>query len=234
MTFNVYVPSYKRSNKILTQNAVEYCTYVVRKSEENDYKEAGVHNIWAIEDELINSLVKVHNYIIENAPEDVICLIDDDVESLHFRLDDIKKATPEEASIEIERLAQIMYDLNIGYGATPSDMAVMYYDRPFKFSGVTGQLKIFNKNALKTRWKEGLKFLCDIQLELEELLKNRIILIPVYFCNKAFMDVNEGGNNSNGKSLAEFNSENDIMKLKWGKYYIKADGGKAGRVNVKR
>lgn len=144
------------------------------------------------------------------------------------------KATPEEASIEIERLAQIMYDLGIGYGATPSDMSLMYYDRPFKFSGVTGQLKIFNKKSLKTKWKEGLKFLCDIQLELEELLKNRIILIPVYFCNKAFMDVNEGGNNANGKSLAEFNAENDIMKVKWGKYYIKANGGKAGRVNVKR
>lgn len=92
MTFNVYVPSYKRSNKILTQNAVEYCTYVVRKSEEEDYKKAGVKNIWAVEDELINSLVKVHNYIIDNAPEDVVCLIDDDVESLHFRLDTLRKS----------------------------------------------------------------------------------------------------------------------------------------------
>ena len=235
MKFNIYVPSYKRSEKILTQDHLEYCTYVVRKSEEDLYRQAGVKSIWAIEDDKIDSLVKVHNYIIDNAPEDVVCLLDDDIAKFVYRIDTLETILDKETvTREIERLAQIMVDCGIGYGASPSDMNVKYYDRPFKFTGVTGAVKLFNKSKLKSRWKEGLKFLCDIQLELEELLSNRIILIPEYFCAEASMDVNEGGNNAQGKTLAEFNAENEEMKLRWGKYYKIANGGKAGRVNVKR
>lgn len=234
MTFNIYVPSYKRYDAILTDRTVEYCTYVVRKSEEQAYCDAGVRNVLAVEDSEIDSLVKVHNWILENTPEDVVCLIDDDVEGYSYRTDTLKKIdSTEQATIEIERLAQLLYDLDIGYAATPSDISLMYYDRPFKFVGVTGQLKIFNKKALKTRFQEGLKFLCDMEFELQELLRNRIILIPEYFCNHAHMDTNSGGNNEQ-KSLSMFNAENEIMKQKWGKYYIKADGGKAGRLKVDR
>ena len=36
-TFKIYVPSYKRSDKILTGSILPECTYVVRKSEEELY-----------------------------------------------------------------------------------------------------------------------------------------------------------------------------------------------------
>ena len=234
MTFNIYVPSYKRYGAILTQNCVEYCTYVVRESEAERYRAAGVENVLAVPDEEINSLVKVHNWILEKTPEDVVCLIDDDVEYFSYRTDTIEKILDKTAATrEAERLGQLLADLNIGYCATPSDQALMYYDRPFKFTGVTGQFKIFNKKALKTRFKEGMKFLCDMQFEMEELLKNRIILIPEYFVNQAHMDTNEGGNNEL-KTLSEFNAENDIMKNTWGKYYVKAGSGSAGKIKVER
>ena len=53
-TLGIYVPSYRRSSKILTYHLLEYCTYMVRKSEEQAYREAGVENIWAVDDELID------------------------------------------------------------------------------------------------------------------------------------------------------------------------------------
>ena len=75
----VYVPSYQRyDDKERIYDHLEYCTYVVRKSEEELYRKNGIENIWAIEDELIDSMHKVFQYIIDNAPEDIVVIIDDD------------------------------------------------------------------------------------------------------------------------------------------------------------
>lgn len=234
MTFNIYVQSYKRYDAILTYHSLEYCTYVVRKSELEKYRAAGIDSIWAIEDELIDSCAKVTNYLLDNAPEDVICILDDDIETFYHRTDTlVKLQDPEIVTREIERIAQVMSDLGIGYACCPIDTSVKYYDRAFKFSGVTGGLKIFNRNVLTNRVNPKYKYLSDIDFELKELLEHRIILIANYFCNNAKVDTNAGGNNGN-KSLTEIESENEQMSLKWGKYYRKANGRSAGRVVVQR
>lgn len=234
MTFNIYVQSYDRADEILTYHNLEYCTYVVRKSEAEKYRSAGVENVWAIEDKDIDSCGKVTNYLLDNAPEDIICIIDDDIETFYHRTDAlVKLESRESVTMEIERIAQIIADLDIGYACCPIDTSVKYYDRAFKFSGVTGGLKIFNRNILRNRVSLEYKYLSDIDFELKELIEHRIILIANYFCNNAKVDTNPGGNNAN-KSLREIETENEQMSLKWGKYYKKAGGGKAGRVNVKR
>lgn len=227
MTFNIYVQSYGRADTILTYHNLEYCTYVVRKSEESAYRAAGIDSILAIEDHLIDSCGKVTNYLLDNAPEDVICIIDDDIENFYYRLEDLTKIESKvDITREIERIAQMIIDLNIGYACCPIDTSIKYYDRPFKFAGVTGGLKIFNRSVIDTRVSLDYKLLSDIDFELHELLKRRIILIANYFCNNAKVDGN--------KSLREIKSENDRMSLKWGKYYRIANGGRAGRVAVKR
>lgn len=233
-TFNIYVPSYNRSDCIMTGNYLEYCTYVVRKSEEEKYKQAGIKSIWAVEDNLIDSFNKVSNFVIENAPEDVICIIDDDVKQICYRIDTLDKIeSPEVVTRELERLGQIMLDLNIGYLSCPSDSNVKYYDRPFKFVGVNGGMKMFNRKVLKSRFDLKLKFLSDIDLQLHELLKNRIIMIPNYFCFQCSIDTNKGGSNDN-KKLKDFEAENEYVSQMWGRYYEKADGGAAGKIKVKR
>ena len=58
-TIGIYVPSYKRSGTIITDHLLNSCTYVVRKSEEELYKAAGVRRVLAVEDELICSMSKV-------------------------------------------------------------------------------------------------------------------------------------------------------------------------------
>lgn len=234
MTFNIYVQSYKRAHAILTYHNLEYCTYVVRKSEEKEYKAAGIENVLSVEDQLIDSCGKVTNYLLDHAPEDIICIVDDDIETFYYRLEELTRIESKvDVTREIERIAQLMADLDIGYACCPIDTSLKYYDRPFKFVGVTGGLKIFNRTVLDTRVSLEYKFLSDIDFELHELLKRRIILIANYFCNNAKVDTNAGGNNGN-KSLREIESENDRMSLKWGKYYRKANGGSAGRVSVKR
>ena len=49
LTLGIYVQSYHRYNKILTQDLLERCTYVVRASEADLYRKAGVENVWAAE-----------------------------------------------------------------------------------------------------------------------------------------------------------------------------------------
>lgn len=234
MTFNIYVPSYGRSGRILTAKNLEYCTYVVRKSEEEAYRNAGIESIIAVNDEEINSAAKVFKWIYKNTPEDVICVCDDDLESFHYRIDTVDKIEdPVVVTREIERLAQILADTDLGYLCVPTDMNVKYYDRPFRFSGIPGSMRIYNKKKFKAYDTGEFLYLADIDVELQELMYNRIILIANYFCHKAMIDTNKGGN-SFSKSMHDMNAENDVMKQKWGKYFIKGDSNKLWRINVPR
>ncbi len=48
--FNIYVPSYGRAAVTNTFKLLEYCTYVVRKSQEEEYRARGIESVWAVED----------------------------------------------------------------------------------------------------------------------------------------------------------------------------------------
>lgn len=233
MTFNIYVPSYNRWGAIKTAKHLDYCTYVVRKSQERQYRDAGIESILAVDDLEINSLQKVTNYIIERTPEDVVALLDDDVYKVSYRLDSLTAITdPSLVSMELERLAQCLVDLNIGYCASPASSRAMYYDRPFRFTGTTGGMKIFNKAVCKARWSE-LLILSDMEFELTELLHNRIILIPDYFCDEHNIDTNSGGNNT-VKSNSLIEQENRTLIDRFGKYWRCPGNGKGGKVMVDR
>ena len=111
--FNIYIPSYGRADTITTHKLLEYYTVVVRESQREDYLQSiPAENILAVPDEEINSVCKVWNWLIDNAPEDYICLIGDDVPCFYYRLDRSEKLTdPEIITSEIERIAQIQMDL---------------------------------------------------------------------------------------------------------------------------
>lgn len=232
MKVGFYIPSYHRSDSLLTHKILPFSVHVVRKSEEEKYKSVGV-NVLAVEDELIDSIPKVENYIIENTPEDVIVILDDDIERFIYRIEENETLLDTDIVYdEIMRLAQLTVDLGIGYMSTPSDMNPKFYDREFKFCGITGGMRIINKNKCKSRFND-IDFLNDIDFELQELLQNRIILIPNYFIADACVDVNAGGSNDN-KTLRKYYLANETMKNKWGKYYVKSQNGKPGRVKVDR
>lgn len=234
MTFNIYVRSYNRYDKIVTQPLLEYCTYVVRESQAQLYRDAGVKNVWGVKDELVNSGAKVLNFLIENAPEDVIAVIDDDTTGFKYRLDKFEPITdPAIATAEIERLAQLVVDLDLGFGSGVGHTNLLYYDRPFKVCGVNNGLKIFNRKKVVGRFNGDYRFLYDDDFQMQELLTNRIVLLSMYFLHNSIVDTNKGGNNDD-KSGKEFNSDHDRMKEKWGKYYQKPEGGQSGRLVVKR
>lgn len=232
-TFNIYVASYNRAEKTIVHKLIEYCTYVVRKSEEKKYKEAGISSVWAIEDEKICSFSKVHNYLIENAPEDVICVLDDDM--AHFRYS-IERNLPIKDVVtptrEMERLGQILFDLDIGLLGTRITASPMNYHAEFNFSGMIWPIRIYNRKKLKSRYKE-IPFFSDTDFVLQELLRNRVILRPDYFASDAKLETNKGGMNIRRTKQIQSGVYEDL-KREWGKYITFDTTRNVTQIHVKR
>lgn len=229
----IYVPSCGRAETTTTFELLDECTYVVRKSEEEAYKKRGIPKVWAVPDEEIDSYVKVSNYINEHAPEELIFTIDDDVDYFLYRMDRSEKITDKEVVMsEIERIAQILLDLNIGFGAEDAAVTPWNYISEFSFKGTTGAMRWYNKNAYKSRYDEKVYHNCDLDVMLHELLVNRIILRPLYFCVQAGTDTNSGGNSS--KTRQDQIDCVDEMKRRWGRYFSYNFKNNKPRINVER
>lgn len=232
MTFNIYVPSYNRWNDTTVFRDVEYCTYVVRKSEEEHYRSIGVENVLAVPDEQINSFVKVHTWLIENAPEDVICVLDDDISRWYYRLSRKEELrNPVVITRELERLGQILADLELGLMGSPIT-AVPYYKDAWKLSGTIGPIRFYNRSRLQAKYEE-MPFFTDTDFVLQELLKNRIVLKPEYFVTDAKLETNKGGMNTSRHKKNQ-NEAFRLMKEKWGRYVQYSPKTNKTRILVKR
>lgn len=233
--FNIYVCSYNRPTTTTTYKLLDYCTYVVRKSQEQAYRDAGIESIWVIEDELIDSAFKVYDYVSRNAPEEVIALCDDDIISFVYRGQDNEDITdPHIATSEIERLAQLTEDLRIGYLTTDSTPRPFGYDQPFGFSvGSSGAFKIINRQYYKAQMDHDVFYCCDIDCVLQELIANRIVLHPKYFLARAKIDKNAGGLSSTRVRSAVMNSV-AAMENKWGQYFSYNFVSNTPNIKVKR
>lgn len=217
--FGIYIPSYKRADTITTHKLVEYYKVVVRESERDEYaKTIPEENIIAVEDNKINSVCKVWNWITDNAEEDYICIIGDDCPDFYYRLDkNVKITDPEIITSEIERVAQMMVDLNIGWGCDDATNVPWAYDREFAFKGTAGGINWVNRKKYSSRFNEDIGYCCDTDVVFQELIKNRIVFKPKYFCAGGGADKNKGGNSK--KSRASMIASFELMKKKWGKYF---------------
>lgn len=233
LKLGIYVPSYGRAETTTTFQLLDYCTYVVRKSEEEAYRARGIKDVWAVPDHEIDNLVKVSNYINDNSPERIIFTIDDDVDYFMYRMDKNEKITDKEVVMgEIERIAQLMLDLNIGFGAEDAAIAPWNYISEFTFKGTTGAMRWYNKDVYKSRFDEKVYHNCDLDVMLHELLVNRIILRPMYFCVKAGTDSNAGGNSSKTRQ-AQIDCALE-MKRRWGRYFDYNWKNNKPKINVSR
>ncbi len=215
----IYIPSYNRADTIATHKILEYYKVVVRKSQEEDYaKSVPRENIIAVPDEEIDSLVKVMNWIPDNAEEDIICVLGDDMSDTIYRLETNESVKdPEVVTSEIERIAQLMVDLDIGFGCVDASIAPWNYGSEFAFTGTCGGIFWVNKAVYKARFNPDIGYCCDTDVVFQELLVNRIVLKPKYFCSHGGTDTNKGGNSK--KTRASMISSYEMMKHKWGKYF---------------
>ena len=226
-TMNTYVISYKRSDTTKVHTLLEYCTYVIRESERKDYEKLGV-NLLCVEDSKVNSFANVNNWLIENAPEDVIAVLDDDISQFMYQKEKIKVIDKETTSREIERLCQLLYDLDVGLLGIRIGSIPYGYLAEFHFSGMIGPLRIYNRKKVKARYI-NMPFFGDTDFVLQELLLNRIILRPDYLVTNVEIELNKGGMNiSRNKKQQDETAEQ--MQNKWGKYFSFKSSGKFSNV----
>ena len=217
----IYVPSYKRHGKILTANTIGNCTYVVRESEAEQYRAALPVEISMIAapDDQINTLGKVRQWVIDNAPEDIVIQLDDDIKFLCYELKLNYEPIEDKETIlcELLRIAQIVDDLRLGEGSMTMTIDVRKHSSEFIFKGCIGIVYWFNKEYLKSQYETDI-IQVDIDHMLQELLHNRIIIIPDYMGVSGFYDKNAGGNNTT-KTKQRLVDAHNYLKAKWGKYF---------------
>lgn len=217
--FGVYIISHGRaaSGPITAKNFETY-KHVVRKSEEEEYAKNGFENILAIEDSLIDSYAKVFNYLQDNAEEDVIAIVDDDINYFEYReKETVPIESPETVQAEFERLAQMVYDLRIGLAYGPPTDTPYNYTSEFAWTGMPGAFKIVNRSCIKARMDPKADRNVDVDYVLQELLENRICLSAKWLCDKAFMEKNANVTGSRYTS-DQLISSLELMKLRWGRY----------------
>ena len=222
----------------MTKDLFEYCTYVVREEEADLYRKAGVDDLLVIpKDSGVFSFMSTLYWIIENAPEDVIFIADDDIEKFAYRMDDTtyletKDGKPDQEKItaEVERIGQILLDLNVGFAFDQPNLAPYGYTREFAFVGMPGHIRWINRHALKATYSREDAAASDVDMMMQELLKNRIVLQPKYLCVKAGMDTNEGATRTRKGHLLLI----EAMKTKWGKYYGYNHKRNIASINVRR
>lgn len=245
ISFNIYVMSYRRAHEIMTKDLVEYCTYVVREEEAQEYRDAGIEDLLIIPNGATTSTgcrifnwVTTFFWIIENTPEDVVCILDDDIQSFIYRTIDRvnirkdKQNHQEVATSEIERIAQLLVDLNLGFACDMPNKALYAYSGEFEFKCTPAGVRWVNKAAFKAVCRPEDDAASDVDIVMQELLKNRIILNPRYFCGDNIMYTNKGGSDH---ITSEANEQYKLaMKNKWGRYFDFDNKKNIVKINVKR
>lgn len=231
-TLGIYVPSYNRPDAIITAKAVPSATYVVRKSQEEAYRQGGVQNILAVDDDQINSWAKVMTYIYTQTPEDVVVTLDDDITHFVYRTKENHRIeNPQIVEDELVRISQLVSDLKIGYGSLTFTPSPWSYTGEFRFSGNAGSVFFFNKEHVKGKYDPKAGAYADTDFQLQELLSNRITLIPQYLV--AVAKLNKGRDTQARDSSVAIASA-EYMKAKWGRYYSYNEKTRKTKVNVER
>ena len=220
VTCKAFIPSYNRAGEVTTLAMVPDATLVVRASQEAEYSDCYPDaKIWACPDEEIDSLAKVRQYIIDNAGVDIVIELDDDIRGLRY----LNKQNGVDIPVdmiytELERVAQILYDLSLGFASLAMNADVRKYSAEFAFKGTTGGICWFNPKCMRSRYDNETYSKEDTDLMLQELLRNRIAIVPAYIGLVSSYDKNSGGNND-AKTEEKIRHTVEYMKQKWGRHY---------------
>lgn len=230
ITFKIYVMSYHRANITTSYKNFNSCTYVVREEEEQSYRDAGISDLLIIptgaklkNGDPINGFMSSLYWVLENTPEEVVCICDDDIISFNYRAErttNINSTYDNYKDIiesEIERLAQIVVDLRLGIVSTHPLATPYAFVKEFDLFGTPGSTRIINKPCFKAKYSSDDPANSDVDMILQEVLKNRIALRCSYFHTMTLPNLKTEGGTFNSKQVQD--ELHLALKNKWGKYF---------------
>jgi len=220
-----------RSQRVKTHALVPGATLVVPTNEVEAYRHLGMETV-AIPPERIG-ISAVRNWIIQHFPEEVIVMYDDDVTGLRT-LAGLRNRLlkPDEVEAVVENTAYCAAGAGarlFGWNQRPDPRCLQRNDPVSVVHWCGGVVGVIGKDI---RWDELLRFKCDIDCGLTELLLNRILWHESRFCFLQARDKNLGGN-SLFRSPEKIAAEKRYLANKW-KGHIRIDQYQSqDRVQVK-
>ena len=223
MKIGYYSPSYKRPDGVTTQKIYKKVKYVVMESEAEAYKQKG-HDCWIVPDSAQGNVSRIRNYILDNAKEKQIVILDDDLSGIgRWQEQSHKKLTESEFYEFCEMGFLLAKDLDVKYwgmNLLQDKGAYMEYTPLSLKSVILGPFQAFNN--LDLRYDESLPLKEDYDLSLQVLNKYRKTIRFNAYHYLAKQHTNKGGC-ANYRSL-EYEKE-QMKKLieKWGSRIVKED-----------
>lgn len=207
------IMSRSRSHRVTTHKLMPRATLVVPESQLENYRPLGLELV-SIPDERVG-ISAVRNWIVQRFSEDVIVMYDDDVTALKtlcgLRNRSLK---PDEVEAVVENTAYCAAGAGarlFGWNQRPDPRMLQRNDPISVVHWVGGVLGVVGKEV---RWDELLKFKCDIDCCLTELMNHRIIWHESRFCFIQARDKNLGGN-SLFRSPERIEAEKRYLSGKW-------------------
>lgn len=154
-----YSPSYKRAGKVTTDRLVPGLKIVVPESQEADYRKTEYRNggqIVVCPDSADGNIGKKRNWILDNAPEDNIVVLDDDMEYIGYNEGRKPvRATIEEVEVLVwngfrmaRQLNTVMWGVNLNF-----DPKIYWENRPFNMlSPVLGPFSAIRRSECTLRY----------------------------------------------------------------------------------
>ena len=198
-----------------THQLVPHATLVVPEDEAEAYQSAGCGlPLVTIPPDRIG-VSAVRNWIMRHFPEEVVVMYDDDVTGCRTLASLLNRnLSPAEVEAMVENVAWSAKGAGarlFGWNQRP-DPRVLQRNDPFSVvHWCGGVLGVVGKEV---RWDELLRFKCDIDCCLGELLRNRIVWHESRFCFLQARDKNLGGN-SRFRSPEQIEAEKRYLRSKW-------------------
>jgi hypothetical protein len=223
MTFNIYAPSYKRPDVCKTHKYFPGVTYVVRESEAEEYKK--VHDkLWIVPDSAQGNLCKIRNYILDNAKEENVILIDDDIKYFgRWNGNKYRRLDADGFLNMILEGIQLAEDLDIHFWGVNclADKGAFREYSPFGMCQyIGGPFQAHRKNDLRYDEIIYLKEDYDMSLQvLNKYRKNLRMNMYHYVCEQATLK----GGCAEYRNVEREMEQNQMFRKKWGSKIVKFD-----------
>lgn len=235
--YRVVIMSWGRADTIITQKIFPKADIVVPESQVKKYKDnLPNHNIVACPDKTIG-ISKVRNWIINNYPEKVICMADDDLKGLVnlTRKNPVFITDGEQIEWILESCIACADDIGTKIFGFNHQWDIRKYrsNDPFRFNSWTGCfLGVIGKDLV---FDENNNTRVDIDAFLQTLMRQRVTWVDKRYSFYGERFKNKGGSSELRTSNSE-ELELKYLKEKWGKHikYIVTKVGMSIRLDVKR
>jgi len=226
-------PSWKRADSCFTHKYLPDIKYVVCTSQADAYRENGLP-VLECPDSAQGSVCRVRNWILDNADDDHVLIVDDDIHYLgRWNGNKHQKMNTKQAMEFIAQGFELAEQFGVRFWGINllQDKGAYREYTPFSLNNVVlGPFGGF-LNA-DCRYDESLPLKEDYDMSLQMLNKHRKVLRINYAHYVCKQHTNRGGCASY-RTVSREMEQFDMLQAKWGKSIIRKDSG-SSKVNRKR